>query len=89
MKLGWGFLVEHSPELKFSPTLGTESSHVPAFPLPSWTHTWKMPVHLRGVVAFLGWCILGVVGEGQGEPVEKGQNSGLGLISVASAQQPA
>ena len=48
-----------------------------------------MPVHLRGVVAFLGWCILGVVGEGQGEPVEKGQNSGLGLISVASAQQPA
>ena len=40
----------------------------------------------EGWVAFLGWCIRGVVGEGQGELVEKGQDTGLGLTSLVSAQ---
>lgn len=54
---------------------------------PSWTHNWKMSVHLRGVGATLGWCIPGVAGEGGwGELVEKGQDTGLGLISLVSAQ---
>lgn len=43
-------------------------------------------MHLRGVVAFLGWCIPGAVGEGRGELVEKGQDTGLGLISLVFAQ---
>lgn len=46
--------MEHSPIWKFSPTPGTENSHIPTFPLPSLdSHTWKMPVHQGGVVAFL------------------------------------
>ena len=77
--------MEHSPILKFSPSLGTENSHIPTFPLPFMdSHTWKMPVHQGEVVAFLEES-----GEGGRELVEKGQDAGLGPHQLGTAQAAA